>query len=116
VQRLTAGPAVPLIYEFFKLKIPATQMKRCLESSPKPKHPDFITSHDIVLAAMNKTDPDPLCLKVVEKFTELLAVEIGDLALKTLPYGGIYLVGGVTEGIKDHLLGSGNFHRHFCAK
>jgi len=42
---------------------------------------------------------DKLCMKVVEKFTEILGIETGNLALKTLPYGGIYLIGGVTAGI-----------------
>ena len=42
---------------------------------------------------------DPLCMKVIEKFTEILAVEVGNMALKTLPYGGIYLTGGVLHGI-----------------
>jgi glucokinase len=43
---------------------------------------------------------DELCMKVVEKFTENLGTETGNLALKTLPYGGIYLIGGVTDGIQ----------------
>ncbi len=51
----------------------------------------------IVEAAIKKKDP--LCLKVVEKFTEIFAVEVGNMALKTMPYGGIYLTGGVTNGI-----------------
>ena len=46
---------------------------------------------------------DPLCLKVVEKFTENFGTETGNLALKTLPYGGIYLIGGVTAGISEYL-------------
>ena len=53
-------------------------------------------------------DADPLCFKVVEKLTEILAVEVGNMALKTLPYGGIYLVGGVTTGIMANLLTDSN--------
>jgi len=34
---------------------------------------------------------------------EILAVEVGNMALKTLPYGGVYLVGGVTMGIMEFL-------------
>jgi glucokinase len=36
---------------------------------------------------------------VVEKFTENFGTEAGNIALKTLPYGGVYLIGGVTAGI-----------------
>ena len=40
---------------------------------------------------------------VVEKFSEIYAIEIGNFALKTLPYGGIYLCGGVTMGLLQYL-------------
>jgi glucokinase len=53
------------------------------------------------MAIKNK---DKLCMKVVEKFTENLGTETGNLALKTLPFGGIYLIGGVTAGIKEYLI------------
>ena len=59
---------------------------------------------------------DPLCLKVIDKFTEILAVEVGNMALKTLPYGGIYLTGGVTMGIRDYMLHSDTFLENFYAK
>lgn len=47
---------------------------------------------------------DPLCLKVVEKLTFNFGTETGNLALSALPYGGLYLIGGVTAGIKDYIL------------
>lgn len=49
------------------------------------------------------THKDHLCNLVVKKFSEILAVEVGNMALKTLPFGGIYLVGGVVNGIADYL-------------
>jgi glucokinase len=59
---------------------------------------------------------DPLCLKVVEKFVEIFGTETGNLALKTLPYGGIYLIGGVTNGIKEYLIKEKKFMESFCDK
>ena len=47
---------------------------------------------------------DALCMKVVHKFGEIFAVQAGDTALKFLPYGGVYLIGGVTMGIRDYVL------------
>ena len=58
-------------------------------------------SKDIIDYAMNHNDP--LCMKVVTKFTQFLAVECGNFALLTLPYGGIYLLGGVVNGIEKYL-------------
>ena len=47
---------------------------------------------------------DELCMKVVRKFSDIYATEVGNFALKTLPYGGIFLVGGVTMGISKYLI------------
>lgn len=99
-ERLGAGPAVPLIYEFMKKE--HDSLERILETGEDAKSPDEITSHDVIETAM--TQKDPLCMKVVEKFSEIFAVQAGDTALKYLPYGGVYLVGGVTMGIRDMLL------------
>jgi glucokinase len=52
---------------------------------------------------------DPLCIEVVDKFCELFGVETGNMALKILPLGGIYLIGGVTEGITEYLENSDKF-------
>ena len=59
---------------------------------------------------------DPLCIKVVEKFAEIYGVEVGNMALSVLPYGGIYLIGGVTMGITEHLLHSDIFLNAFFQK
>jgi len=46
---------------------------------------------------------------VIQKFAEIFATEVGNCALKYLPFGGIYLVGGVTQGILEYLeLGNSN--------
>jgi glucokinase len=55
-------------------------------------------------------------MKVVEKFTENFGTEAGNLALKTLPYGGVYLIGGVTNGIKDYLKENDKFMNSFNDK
>ena len=96
VERLCAGPAVPLIYEFLKSQFP--DLPRVLEQDKKA---DELTSGDIIAAGMVRNDE--LCMKVIKKFSEIFAVEVGNVALKWLPYGGIYLVGGVATGIKDYL-------------
>ena len=55
-------------------------------------------------------------MKVVEKFTEIFAVQAGDTALKYLPYGGVYLIGGVTMGIRDHMIQNSQFIDEFYHK
>ena len=97
VERLCAGPAVPMIYAFMKEKYP--QLESNLE---KRKHFDEIYSKDIIDMAIKERDP--LCLKVVEKLTFNFGTETGNLGLSALPFGGIYLIGGVTAGLKDYIL------------
>lgn len=94
IERLCAGPALPLIYDFFAKR--DESLKRNLETETG-KSFNEITAEDVV--AFGMTNNDPLCMKVIEKFTEIFAVEVGNMALKCLPYGGIYLTGGVTAGI-----------------
>ena len=111
IERLCAGPALPLIYEFMAGKY--TDLKRTLETETGKKFEE-VTGEMIVDYGMKKRDP--LCLKVIDKFSEILAVEVGNMALKTLPYGGIYLTGGVTNGITEYLLHSDTFLEAFYAK
>ena len=40
IERVCAGPAVPMIYEFYKSKIPDTTMARTLETGENAKTPD----------------------------------------------------------------------------
>ena len=97
IERLTAGPAVPMIYAFMKEKYPNLESK--LE---KILQFDEIRSKDVIDMALKQKDP--LCLKVVEKIVSNYGTETGNLALKALPYGGLYLIGGVTAGLRDYIL------------
>ena len=111
-ERLGAGPAIPLIYDFLKKQ--HTDLPRILETGDGAKDPSQINSFDVINAAMEKQDP--LCMKVVKKFGEIFAVQAGDTALKYMPYGGIYLVGGVTMGIRDYILHDKDWINTFYSK
>lgn len=69
-ERLGAGPAVPLIYEFMKGEYP--DLPRIFEAGETKKSPDEIDAADVIGAANDKKDP--LCVKVMEKFGEIFAV------------------------------------------
>jgi len=61
-------------------------------------------------------EKDPLCMKVVEKFTGIYGNVVGNVALSCLPFGGIFLTGGVSNGIKEYLLSTDTFMNHFNDK
>ena len=115
VERVCAGPAVPLMYAFYKQKYP--ELEVVLEKdTDKGKAKDFddIEAADIINLAMKHNDP--LCMKVVEKFTDIFGTETGNVALKMMPHGGIYLIGGVTQGIRDYLIKNNRFMENFYDK
>lgn len=47
---------------------------------------------------------DKLCEKVVEFFLDIYQAAIGDMMARYIPYGGIYLTGGITETVLEVLL------------
>jgi glucokinase len=81
-ERVLSGPGLLNIYEFLRDTQKATE-KLSIQSSSQ-----------ISEGALNQSDP--LCLKAVELFFEILATEAGNLALKCLPAGGLYIAGGIT--------------------
>jgi glucokinase len=55
-----------------------------------------------IMAAMD-VGTDPMAKETGRLFTRLLGAETGNLALIHLPFGGIYLVGGVARAFTAHL-------------
>lgn len=62
---------------------------------------------DIVEGALSKHDL--LCLKTMVMFIEAYGSEVGNFALKILPYGGLYLAGNID--IVSQILAKGSWHR-----
>ena len=60
-------------------------------------------------------DTDPLAYKAVNIFLEVFGCVCGNLALTHLPFGGIFLVGGMARAMADHYQES-SFQREFTAK
>jgi glucokinase len=58
---------------------------------------------------------DPLCQHVLELFCKLYGAETGNLALKTLATGGVFVAGGIAPRIIDSLT-DGRFREAFIAK
>lgn len=61
---------------------------------------DTLQAHEI-MAACNENDP--LAVETVTICVRLLGAVCGNLALTLLPFGGIYLVGGVARAFAPHL-------------
>jgi glucokinase len=53
----------------------------------------------IVDAALDPDRPAEICRQALDLFTSILAAEVGNLALRVLPTGGVYLGGGIPPRI-----------------
>src|SRR5499433_2762994 len=91
VERVCSGIGVPNIYEFLRDEenIPERPEVANLIASAKDH------TKAIVDAAFDPQHPSELCLAAVELLVSVLASEAGNLALKVLATGGVYLAGGV---------------------
>jgi len=69
----------------------------------------------IVQTAMSTERSSPLCTAALDTFVEILGAEAGNLALKVLATGGVYVGGGIPPRILP-LLQRGPFLRAFAAK
>lgn len=91
VERVCSGIGVPNIYEFLRDKegIPERPEVAQLIASAKDH------TKAIVEAAFDSQHPSVLCRAAVELLVSILASEAGNLALKVLAAGGVYLAGGI---------------------
>jgi glucokinase len=84
---------------------------------PCPAVPDINSGIDrnAVISRLGVAGEDSLCAEAVRLFVELYGAETGNLALKSLATGGIYIGGGIGAKILPVML-DGNFMRAFKAK
>ena len=73
---------------------------------PSVKHPSFADpdadpAPEITLNALNKTCP--VCVETLDLWTDIYGAEAGNLALKVLALGGVYVAGGIAVKILDKM-------------
>ncbi len=107
VERVLSGDGLHTIYQFLrdtKKNEPTWFAELLLTGDP----PTLITE-----AALNGK-PD-ICVQALELFVSILGAEAGNLALKTLARGGVYLGGGIVPHIVPRLKDK-RFAQSFIAK
>ncbi|MHB9032450.1 MAG: glucokinase [Anaerolineae bacterium] len=110
-ERVCSGRGMPNLYEFLKTRKQYHEPERLAKAIAQVEDPTPI----IVTEAIRAEGADPLCKAVLDLFIEIMGAEAGDLALKLLATGGIYLGGGIPPRIVPQLK-RGKFMRAFCAK
>jgi glucokinase len=95
IERVCSGIGLPNLYDFLR------------DSGRVPESPELAarlaTATDrarvITDAAVRRPDPDELCAATIDLFASILAAEAGNLALKVLATGGVYIGGGIPPRI-----------------
>lgn len=94
-ERICSGMGLPNVYRFYKeterYEEPAW-LAELLAAAPDP-------TPIIVTAAFDEARPCPLCQATLDTFVSVLGAEAGNLALKVLSTGGVYLAGGIPPRI-----------------
>jgi glucokinase len=91
VERVCSGIGVPNIYEFLRDEEKIPERPEVAQSIVSAKD----HTKAIVEAALDPHYPSELCLATVDLLVSILASEAGNLALKVLATGGVYLAGGI---------------------
>ena len=88
-ERLVSGVGIVAIYDFLKQSgdyAISNELEAQLQTADD-------SAAIISAAAMAKSDE--LCVATLQLFAKIYGSEAGNLALKCLPYGGVYLAGGI---------------------
>lgn len=67
------------------------------------------------IVEMGLNGKDPLAKKVLEFFVEILGNIAGNMSLHTLPFGGIYIVGGLSKNLRE-IYESGIFQKALLSR
>ncbi|MEZ4684050.1 MAG: glucokinase [Caldilineaceae bacterium] len=97
-ERVCSGSGIPNLYDFLK-----AQGK--LHDDPATTA-EIAASHDrtpVIMTAAMRSDPCPLCRATLNLFVDILGSEAGNMALKVLATGGVYLGGGIPPRILSAL-------------
>ena len=108
VERVLSGPGLVNIYRFVR-------------DSRGNREPDWLKGRfenedaGAVISEVAIARRDPECVHALEMFVDIFGAEAGNLALKVLALGGVYLCGGIAPKILPALT-DGRFMRAFLDK
>jgi glucokinase len=119
VERVVSGTGIASIYQFFRDTNPheesaaMTDIYQTWSQEMGKKDKTIDLAAEVSKAAL--AGGDFLCEQTMNLFMTAYGAEAGNLALKILPFGGLYLAGGIAPKILP-MLQQGAFMKAFCNK
>ncbi len=105
-ERVVSGPGLVAIHNFLRTRAGAGDPAWI--DAPKSEQPALVAKH-------GRDGSDEHCVKALELFLALYGAEAGNLALKHLAIGGLYVGGGIAPKLAD-MIESSPFVERFLAK
>jgi glucokinase len=110
-ERVCSGSGIPNIYDFLRdaghaAEAPGFAARLASATDRTPP---------IVEAGMTDPTGNPLCAAALDIFVSVLGGEAGNMALKVMATGGVYLAGGMPPRVLDRF-GDGRFMHPFTSK
>ncbi|BBP43445.1 glucokinase [Thiosulfativibrio zosterae] len=108
LERILSGDGFGHLYDFLKASGFA-QVNPELEAKMQTG------DRNALISQMGLEQSDPICTEALRLFCRIYGAEAGNLALKVLPLGGVYIAGGIAPKIRQ-ALESGIFMEGFLDK
>lgn len=107
-ERVVSGPGLSEMYQFLLDTERETESEAVAEEMKTTEPPRVISSWGL-------SKKDPACTRALDWFVSLYGAEAGNWALKMLPFGGMYIGGGIAPHLIEALK-HGEFLLSFCQK
>lgn len=123
VERVVSGKGIVAIYQFLRDRQAAPESSEIIEKVHQWESGDIESGAAAAIANAalancginSETHVDHLATQTMQVFIEAYAAEVGNLALKLIPNGGLYIAGGIAPQILP-LLQDGTFLRILKSK
>ena len=108
-ERILSGAGLGNLYDFFR------NAKGVAESADNTQHVETAADRPAAIAALGLQGTSEAAVRAVELFATIYGAEAGNLALKSLAVGGVYVCGNIAARMLP-VLDRGHFRRAFADK